>query len=279
MTLLNVVEPAPSVVTLVQTLPPPTAPVSTPRHEYDDVNVMLRRLATLTPGSAQWRHHREAIVVRCLPLAEHIARRFVNRGIEFDDLVQVARVGLLGALNRFDLDSGADFLSFAVPTMMGEVRRHFRDRGWAVRVPRRLKDLNLRVSSTISEMSQRLGRAPTATELAGELDIDREEVVQLLIARDCYSLRSLDAPQCHDGDPETLGAKFGVVDAGYEQVLNREVLRDLIADLDDRERTVLCMRFFESMTQSQIADRIGISQMHVSRILSRTLQRLRTQLQ
>jgi RNA polymerase sigma-B factor len=279
MTLLNVVDPAKCVVAPVPTLQSPPPPRSTGRHEYDDVNVMLRHLATFTVGSSQWRRHREAIVVRCLPLAEHIARRFVNRGIEFDDLLQVARVGLLGALNRFDLDNGDDFLSFAVPTMMGEVRRHFRDRGWAVRVPRRLKDLNLRASSKISEMSQSIGRAPTATELADELDIDREEVVQLLIARDCYSLRSLDAQQRHDGDPETLGATFGAVDAGYDQVLNREVLRDMIAELDERERTVLCMRFFETMTQSQIAERIGISQMHVSRILSRTLQRLRTQLQ
>ncbi len=278
MTLLNFADSATAAPTA--TAPPvPGRPTRRADREYEDANIMLRRLVGLTPGSPAWRRQRDAIVIRCLPLAEHIARRFTNRGIEADDLVQVARVGLMGAVDRFDLDSGADFLSFAVPTMMGEIRRHFRDRGWAVRVPRRLKELNVRVSSTISDMSQRFGRAPTATELATELDIDRDEVVQLLIARDCYRLHSLDAPQRRDGDPATLGANVGVVDAGYDHVLNRETLRDLIAGLDDRARDVLCMRFFESMTQSQIADRIGVSQMHVSRILARTLTHLRTEMQ
>jgi RNA polymerase sigma-B factor len=248
--------------------------------EYTDVNGMLGRLATLSPGSAAWKYQRQAIVIRCLPLAEHIARRFNDRGMEFDDLVQVARVGLVAAVDRFDVDNGADFLSFAVPTIRGELRRHFRDRGWAMRVPRRLKDMNVAISAAIPAMTQQLGRAPTASELATHLDVDRDEMVQTLIARDCYRTMSLDAPLTPgDGESEALGATVGASEPDYELVVNREVLRALIIRLDARQRAVLRMRFFESMTQSQIAERLGVSQMHVSRILARTLAGLRDAMQ
>jgi RNA polymerase sigma-B factor len=280
-------------MTLLDTLdaaviaPPSTAPVGPASrarrhdpHEYTDITGMLGRLATLSVGSAAWKYQREAIVIRCLPLAEHIAQRFNDRGMEFDDLVQVARVGLLAAVDRFDVDNGADFLSFAVPTIRGELRRHFRDRGWAMRVPRRLKDMNVAISAAIPAMTQRLGRAPTASELAAELGVEREEVVQTLIARDCYRTMSLDAPLTRgDGESETLGATVGAAEPDYELVMNREALRALIPRLDDRQRAVLRMRFFESMTQRQIADRLGVSQMHVSRILARTLEGMRDAMQ
>ncbi|MBE1548086.1 RNA polymerase sigma-B factor [Mycobacterium sp. OAS707] len=274
MTLLDTADVAPS----TRTTTPRPAPVSR-RHdvgEYDDVVEKFRRLATLPPGSTAWKHQREAIVVRCLPLAEHIARRFNNRGMESDDLVQVARIGLVAAVDRFDVENGAHFASFAIPTITGELRRHFRDRGWAVRVPRRLKDMNVAMSSTISTLTHQLGRAPVATELAAELGVDREEVVQALIARDCYRPTSLDAPlTTREGRTETLGASIGEAEPDYELILNREVVRALIARLDDRQRAVLRMRFFESMTQSQIAEQLGVSQMHVSRILARTLAEMR----
>jgi RNA polymerase sigma-B factor len=267
--------------------PPSTAPVGPAsrarRHdpdEYTDVNDMLGRLATLSEGSAAWQYQRQAIVIRCLSLAEHIARRFNERGMEFDDLVQVARVGLVAAVDRFDVDNGADFLSFAVPTIRGELRRHFRDRGWAMRVPRRLKDMNVAISAAIPAITQQLGRAPTARELATHLDVDRDEIVQTLIARDCYRTMSLDAPlTIGDCESETLGATMGSPEPDYELVVNREALRALIPRLDDRQRAVLRMRFFESMTQSQIAERLGVSQMHVSRILARTLAGMREAMQ
>jgi RNA polymerase sigma-B factor len=272
-TLLDIADAAPS-----RRATPRPAPVP-PRHhvgEYDDVIEKFRRLATLPQGSIAWKRQREAIVIRCLPLAEHIARRFNNRGVEFDDLVQVARVGLVAAVDRFDVENGAHFASFAIPTIMGEVRRHFRDRGWALRVPRRLKDMNLAMTSAISALTHQLGRAPVATELAAELGVDREVVVQALIARDCYHTTSLDAPlKTSEGNTETLGALMGAAEPAYELVLNREALRALIPRLDDRQRAVLRMRFFESMTQSQIAEQLGVSQMHVSRILARTLAGMR----
>jgi RNA polymerase sigma-B factor len=171
-------------------------------------------------------------------------------------------------------------LSFAVPTIRGELRRHFRDRGWAMRVPRRLKDMNVAISAAMPAMTQQLGRAPTASELATHLDVDRDEMVQTLIARDCYRTMSLDAPLTPaDGESEALGATVGASEPDYELVVNREALRALILRLDDRQRAVLRMRFFESMTQSQIAERLGVSQMHVSRILARTLAGLRDAMQ
>ena len=225
--------------------------------EYADVADLFRELLEVPEDSAQFQRQRDRIVERCLPLADHIARRFDGRGEPRDDLVQVARVGLVNAVIRFDVNAGSDFVSFAVPTIMGEVRRHFRDNSWSVKVPRRLKELHLRLGAATADLSQRLGLAPTASELAAELDMDRDEVVEGLVAAD------------------TLGD----VDIGLDQIENREALRPLLAALPERERTVLVLRFFESLTQTQIAERVGISQMHVSRLLAKSLARLRDQLQ
>ena len=236
---------------------------------------MFRELADLDEGSPQFTRQRDRIVERCLPLADHIARRFDGRGESRDDLVQVARVGLVNAVIRFDVDAGSDFVSFAVPTIMGEVRRHFRDNSWSVKVPRRLKELHLRLGAATAEMSQRLGRAPTPTELAAELEMDRDEVVEGLVAGSSYNTMSIDGGGTGSEEAPAIADTLGDVDANLDRIENREALRPLLASLPERERTVLVLRFFESLTQTQIAERVGISQMHVSRLLSQTLAKLR----
>ena len=250
--------------------------VSRQHSEYSDVTDMFRHLQSLDEGSVAFRRQRDAIVERSLPIADHIARRFSNRGEPLDDLVQVARVGLVNAVNRFDVDTGAEFLSFAVPTMMGEVRRHFRDHGWAVKVPRRLKDLQRQLVQARGELSQRLGRAPTASEIADHLGIDHELVIEAVIAGSSYSTRSTDV-QAGPDEYRPLGESLGELDANLDTVIDVETVRPHIAALPDRLRTVLMLRFFENLTQSQIAERIGCSQMHVSRLLAQALRTVRNQ--
>jgi RNA polymerase sigma-B factor len=240
---------------------------------------MFRELATIAADSAEFQRQRDKVVERCLPLADHIARRFEGRGEPRDDLVQVARVGLVNAVNRFDVEAGPDFVSFAVPTIMGEVRRHFRDNSWSVKVPRRLKELHLRLGTVTADLSQRLGRAPTASELAKELEMDRTEVIEGLLAGSSYNTLSIDSGSSADDDARAIVDTLGDVDAGLDRIENREALRPLLDGLSERERTVLVLRFFESMTQTQIAERVGISQMHVSRLLAKSLARLRDQLE
>jgi len=236
---------------------------------------MFRHLKSLDQESVAFRRHRDAIVEKALPVADHIARRFRNRGEPLDDLVQAARLGLVNAVNRFDVDAGSNFLAFAVPTVTGEVRRHFRDHGWAVKVPRRLKDLQKQLVQARAELSQRLGRAPTASELADHLELDRELIIQAFIAGSNYTTRSTDVPFGDEGQYSSLAERFGDVDHNLENVLNTETVRPLIASLSERHRTVLLLRFFENMTQTEIAERIGCSQMHVSRLVAQALCVLR----
>ena len=245
--------------------------------EYADVAQMIRHLRTLDEESVQYRRQRDAIVERCLPLAEHIARRYRSRGEPLDDLIQTARMGLVHAVNRFDADNGADFLAFAVPTVAGEVRRHFRDRGWAVKVPRRIKDLQGQLNNARSELSQQLGRAPNATEIAEHLGIDRDLVIDATFAASNYSVLSTDSASGSDDAFPNLADRLGEIDAGIDKVLQVETVRPLIAALSERQRTVLTLRFFEDMTQTEIANRIGCSQMHVSRLLANALDTLRRQ--
>jgi RNA polymerase sigma-B factor len=248
--------------------------------EYSDVGDMFRELAQYEVGSADFRNRKDKIVERCLPLADHIARRFEGRGEQRDDLVQVARVGLVNAVTRFDVETGSDFVSFAVPTIMGEVRRHFRDNSWSVKVPRRLKELHLRLGAATADLSQRLGRAPTASELARDLELSREEVVEGLVAGSSYNTLSIDSGGSSDEDDvRSIADTLGDSDTGLDRIEDREALRPLLNALPERERTVLVLRFFESMTQTQIAERVGISQMHVSRLLAKSLAKLRDQLQ
>lgn len=240
--------------------------------------VLLRRLP---PESDDYARQRDDIVSRCLPLADHVASHFARRGESLEDLTQVARLGLMNAINRFDPDKGPSFIGFAVPTMMGEVRRYFRDYSWGMRVPRRLRELHVQISRTTSDLAQRLGRAPTAGELAQVLEVPREEIIECLVAGDAYRLESLDAPMSADGlgKPRLVADAVGGTDPEIDHITNREAVRVLLSALPQRERQVLHMRFFESMTQSQIAERIGVSQMQVSRILANTLRCLRDQLE
>src|SRR5258705_1220497 len=237
---------------------------------------MVRHQRPLAGGSAAFRRQRDAFVNRCLPLADHIARRYGGRGEPIDDLVQAARLGLVNAVNRFDVDNGADFVSFAVPTMMGEVRRHFRDHGWAVNVPRRVKELQPQLSRARAELSQRLGRAPTASEIADHLGVGRDLVVEATIGGSNYSTKSTDVPVGHGDQYRPFGDTLGDVDTNLDKVLDVETVRPLIAALPERQRTVLTLRFFENLTQTQIAERIGCSQMHVSRLLAKALGTLRS---
>ncbi|OIN81029.1 SigB/SigF/SigG family RNA polymerase sigma factor [Mycobacterium malmoense] len=269
-------------MTGVATAPRPTGRASRQSDDsYDDVVEMFAALRQMPAESHEYSRQRERIVARCLPLADHVASHFARRGEGLDDLTQVARLGLMNAINRFDPAKGPSFIGFAVPTMMGEVRRYFRDYSWGMRVPRRLRELHVQISRATGDLAQRLGRAPTARELSEALEVSHEEIVECLIAGDAYRLESLDAPVGADssGKPRLVADAVGGVDPQIEHITNREAVRVLVAALPQRERQVLHMRFFESMTQSQIAERIGVSQMQVSRILANTLRCLRDQLE
>jgi RNA polymerase sigma-B factor len=248
--------------------------------EYQDVVDMFLVLKTLPAESHEYARQRERIVTRCLQLADHVARHYDRRGENLEDLTQVARLGLMNAVNRFDPEKSSSFLAFAVPTMMGEVRRHFRDHGWSMHVPRRIRDRHGQITKATAQLTHDLGRAPTASELSDQLGLEREEVVESLIAAASYNVHSIDAPiSGGDGNPRMLADTIGDDDLEFDHITDREAVRPLLAALPERDRTVLYLRFFASMTQSQIAERIGVSQMHVSRILEQTLTKLRDQLQ
>ncbi|MEE4025737.1 SigB/SigF/SigG family RNA polymerase sigma factor [Gordonia sp. PKS22-38] len=221
---------------------------------------------------------RAEVVERCLPLAEHVARRFSDRGEAFDDLLQVARVGVVNAVDRFDAERGNNFLSFAVPTVMGEVRRHFRDSMWSMRVPRRAKESSLRIGRASDELVQQLGRSPRPSELARHLDMPVDEVIDGLMARSAYTAMSIDAEPDGDDDNRSIRDTLGEDDTRFAQVEEFVTLRPALERLPEREREILSLRFFHAMSQSEIASEIGISQMHVSRLLSRTLNRLRDEM-
>ncbi|MFD4376949.1 RNA polymerase sigma factor SigF [Streptomyces sp. NPDC058486] len=236
--------------------------------------VELRALPEGSPEKAELRHR---LVRMHLPLVEHLARRFRNRGEPLDDLTQVATIGLIKSVDRFDPERGVEFSTYATPTVVGEIKRHFRDKGWAVRVPRRLQELRLSLTTATAELSQQHGRSPTVHELAERLGISEEEVLEGLESANAYSTLSLDVPDTDDESPavaDTLGAE----DEALEGVEYRESLKPLLEDLPPREKRILLLRFFGNMTQSQIAQEVGISQMHVSRLLARTLAQLREKL-
>ncbi|MGA5201942.1 RNA polymerase sigma factor SigF [Streptomyces variegatus] len=238
---------------------------------------MFLKLRTLSSGSPEYAELRNQLVRMHLPLVEHLARRFRNRGEPLDDLTQVATIGLIKSVDRFDPDRGVEFSTYATPTVVGEIKRHFRDKGWAVRVPRRLQELRLALTTATAELSQLHGRSPTVHELAEKLAISEEEVLEGLESANAYSTLSLDVPDTDDESPavaDTLGAE----DEALEGVEYRESLKPLLEDLPPREKRILLLRFFGNMTQSQIAQEVGISQMHVSRLLARTLAQLREKL-
>jgi len=233
------------------------------------------RLHELPEGDPERQRIRDQLVEMHLPLVEYLARRFRNRGEWLDDLIQVATIGLIKSIDRFDLERGVEFSTYATPTIVGEIKRHFRDKGWAVRVPRRLQELKLSLTKAISELAQRNGRAPTVGELAGHLQMTEEEVLEGLESANAYSTVSLDAPDSGDEDAPAVADSLGIIDEALEGVEYRESLKPLLEKLPPREKKILLLRFFGNMTQSQIATELGISQMHVSRLLARTLTQLR----
>ncbi|MEU5597153.1 RNA polymerase sigma factor SigF [Streptomyces sp. NPDC020298] len=246
-------------------------------HDRSGARAMFVELRALSNGSPEYAELRNQLVRMHLPLVEHLARRFRNRGEPLDDLTQVATIGLIKSVDRFDPDRGVEFSTYATPTVVGEIKRHFRDKGWAVRVPRRLQELRLSLTTATAELSQQHGRSPTVHELAEKLAISEEEVLEGLESANAYSTLSLDVPDTDDESPavaDTLGAE----DEALEGVEYRESLKPLLEDLPPREKRILLLRFFGNMTQSQIAQEVGISQMHVSRLLARTLAQLREKL-
>lgn len=236
---------------------------------------LFERLTQLPEGDPERQRIRDQLVELHLPLVEYLARRFRNRGEWLDDLIQVATIGLIKSIDRFDLERGVEFSTYATPTIVGEIKRHFRDKGWAVRVPRRLQELKLSLTKAISELAQREGRAPTVSELAAHLQMTEEEVLEGLESANAYSTVSLDAPDSGDEDAPAVADSLGMVDESLEGVEYRESLKPLLEKLPAREKKILLLRFFGNMTQSQIAAELGISQMHVSRLLARTLAQLR----
>jgi RNA polymerase sigma-B factor len=220
---------------------------------------------------------RDSLVALHLPLVEHCARRFRNRGEPFEDLVQVGTIGLLKSIDRFDLDRGVEFSTYATPTIIGEIKRYFRDKGWAIRVPRRLQELRMQIGSTTAELTQALGRSPTPRELADAIGCSVEEIVEGIESSNAYSTLSLDATDdgAEDGGVSML-EMMGLDDEELEQIEIRQSIKPLIEALPAREKRILLLRFFRNKTQSEIAAEIGVSQMHVSRLLSRTLDQLRS---
>jgi RNA polymerase sigma-B factor len=216
---------------------------------------------------------REELVRLFYPLAEHLARRFRSRGEPLDDLIQVASIGLLKAIDRFDLERGVRFSTYAVPTIVGELKRHFRDTGWAIRVPRRLQERALLVRDAIASASQELGRSPTVSELAMFANISEEEVLEAMETMHAHSVESLDTPV--DDDTAGTASAIGEVDETLELLEGWANAAPLLRTLPERERRLLYYRFVCDMPQSQIAQSLGISQMHVSRLLARTLAHLR----
>ncbi|MFE5618026.1 RNA polymerase sigma factor SigF [Streptomyces sp. NPDC056470] len=246
-------------------------------HDRSGARALFVELRKLPEGSPEKAELRNQLVRMHLPLVEHLARRFRNRGEPLDDLTQVATIGLIKSVDRFDPERGVEFSTYATPTVVGEIKRHFRDKGWAVRVPRRLQELRLSLTTATAELSQLHGRSPTVHELAERLGISEEEVLEGLESANAYSTLSLDVPDTDDESPavaDTLGAE----DEALEGVEYRESLKPLLEDLPPREKRILLLRFFGNMTQSQIAQEVGISQMHVSRLLARTLAQLREKL-
>jgi RNA polymerase sigma-B factor len=217
---------------------------------------------------------REALVERFLPLARQLARRYQRGGEPLDDLIQVASLGLLKAIDRFEPNRPTAFSSFAVPTILGELKRHFRDRGWSVRVPRDLQELAVRVDRVTEDLALQLGRAPTPAEIASHIGTTTEQVLEAREAAGAYRAVSLDRPRDDEDEGEIVDT-MGVEDPGFGLAEDAATVERLMAVLSDREREVLRLRFAEDLTQAEIGARIGVSQMHVSRLIRQSIARLR----
>jgi RNA polymerase sigma-B factor len=215
---------------------------------------------------------RNQLVEEHLGLAHQLARRFTNRGEPYEDLVQVASIGLVKSVERFDTERGVEFSTFATRTIIGELKRHFRDKGWAIRAPRRIQELYLALGPAMESLTQQLGRPPTVPEIAEMVGASEESVLEALEAGQRYRATSIDVPDRQDG---TLSSRLGQVDPGCSATDDRLLLALSLADLPERERTIIELRFVEGLTQSEIAAQVGLSQMHVSRLLAASLAQLR----
>ncbi|GGM07268.1 RNA polymerase sigma factor [Streptomyces fumigatiscleroticus] len=255
----------------------PESPTASTRRRHDDAPdtaAMFARLAAMEDGPER-EAVRDELVTAWLPMAHRIAGRFRDRGESIEDLRQVAALGLVKAIDRFDPDRGA-FESYAVPTITGEIKRHFRDRMWALRVPRRVQELRNKVRVARRELTQSPGSPePTTADIAAHTGLTEEEVSAGMEALESFSTLSLDAELSAGDDGYSLADTLGASDSSYDVVVDRESAKEGLRRLPERERAILYMRFFEDMTQSRIADRLGISQMHVSRLISRSCARVR----
>jgi RNA polymerase sigma-B factor len=241
----------------------------------DEIGGLLAEMAGLPPEDPRRGTLRSAAIVGYLPMAGYLARRYRNRGEPLDDLVQVATVGLIKAIDGYDPTRGTSFASYAIPTMVGELKRHFRDKGWGVRVPRRLQELCIDITNATGPLTQKLGRVPTVADLATHLNVTEEEVIDGLESGHAYNTLSLDAPMVDEEAGTSLADMLGGPDPEIAAVERREALKPVIALLPERQQRIIAMRFFGNMTQSQIAEALGISQMHVSRLLAQSLRVLR----
>jgi RNA polymerase sigma-B factor len=223
---------------------------------------------------------REQLIEQYMSLVRSLARRYSYRGEQLDDLVQIGAIGLIKAIDRFDLNRGVELTTYATPNIIGEIKRHFRDRGWSVRVPRGLQELNVQLSKLVEQLTVQLGRSPTIPELAKAAGVEEEEVLEALESGRAYSSLSLSQGSSGSDDGEELDPleSLGQVEHQYEVSEDRAVLAPGFRALDDRERRILHLRFFEGLTQSQIAQQVGISQMHVSRLIRRALEKIREEI-
>jgi RNA polymerase sigma-B factor len=248
-------------------------PAPGPEEQLADEGALLERYARKGDPTV-----REELVERFMPLARRLAARYRGDREPFEDLVQVASLGLVKALDRFEPRRGVAFSSYAVPTILGELKRHFRDRGWSVRVPRDLQERIARVERAVAELPGRLGRAPSVNEIAERLELDPEDVLEAMEASQAHHAMSLDAQaQTEEGEGIPLSERLGEPDPAFEAVEYGTAVSDVLEDLSERDRLVLHLRFVEDLTQTQIAEQVGVSQMHVSRILRSALERLRSE--
>ncbi|MFF7411895.1 RNA polymerase sigma factor SigF [Streptomyces lydicus] len=235
------------------------------------------RLRDLEEGTHAYQYARNTLIEMNMSMVRYVARRYRNRGDDMEDIVQVGTIGLIKAIDRFDLTREVEFSTFAVPYILGEIKRFFRDTGWAVHVPRRLQELRSELAKAKEQLHIRLDRDPTVRELAAHLNLSEEEVIEGIVAANGYTAGSLDTPT--DPDPSDQGRALADVlgedDPGMETVEDLHTLAPLLRKLDERERQLIELRYGQEMTQSQIGAELGVSQMHVSRLLSRTLSKLR----
>jgi RNA polymerase sigma-B factor len=257
---------------------PPRSPRAIPGSAADQdqrADELIAALVALPPDHPSRPGIRDQAITAWLPMAQRLARRYAGRGVPADDLTQTAMVGLVKAVDRFDPGHGVDFVAFALPTILGEIKRYFRDRGWAMRVPRRLQDMRMAITNANAALTQTLGRAPTITDIAAHLNATEEQVLEGLEGARAYRTTSLSMPVGADGSLQ-LGDSFGADDHEYELAELRIVLAPALARLTERERRIVTLRFYGNQTQAQIAAQMGVSQMHISRLLTAALTKLRT---